>query len=669
MTAAILVGTVESVASRDAKTRFVVAHLRLATGMLVTIRGALFGVRVGVPLQVAGAWVDDPRWGRQFAVEAYAHEREPGDEAAARTEDAMAFLRREGVAEAYATRISKRYGTETASVVSTDPYRLAREVWGVGFPVADSIAVHLGVARDVPERLEAGLLHVHRLATQNGDIHVPDSEVLASAAKLLEVDARHLPSRLVALEVANLIVRETLGDRGACSSLPVLHAAEVDAAVRLAVLAQSPVVPIASDIGGAIDSFEAAASLQLAEQQRCAVKAALQEACTVITGGPGSGKTSSVKAIVHIACANGKRVVLAAPTGRAAKRLAEAADTEALTVHRLLEYQPLEATFRKSASDPLVVDLLVVDEASLIDLPLFRALLAALAPGTRLVLVGDVDQLPSVGPGNVLGDVIASGAAAVIRLTEIYRQAAESQIVLAAHQINAGKLPDLVAPSPRPDALPASDFFFIQREDPEVARALIVDLVADRIPARFDIADAQVLAPRHRGALGIIALNQALQARLNPHDGSAELVRGDHRFRRGDRVMQLRNDYRRGVYNGDTGMIESIDLAERVVCVDFGGSITTTYEERELDQLVHAYASSVHRVQGSEYPAVVIALATEHYVMLQRRLIYTAVTRGKRLVVVVGSKRAFATAVRAQGRTRHTYLAERVRHLATPGVP
>jgi exodeoxyribonuclease V alpha subunit len=358
------------------------------------------------------------------------------------------------------------------------------------------------------------------------------------------------------------------------------------------------------------------------------------------------------------------RVALAAPTGRAAKRLAESTGAEAMTLHRLLEYQPPTGQFARDAAHPLDADVVIVDETSMVDVPLARALLVAIRPSAQLVLVGDVDQLPSVGPGAVLSDVIASGAATVVRLTEIFRQAAQSRIVVSAHQVNRGELPDLDPPG----GGAASDFYFVARDDPEAARATVVDLVADRIPARFGhnpVADVQVLTPMHRGELGTTALNAALQARLNP-PGPPELVRGERAYRTGDKVMQLRNDYDRGVYNGDIGVIAYVDTEAAVVRVEFDAGRVAEYERGELDQLVHAYAVSVHKSQGSEYPAVVLPLATQHYMMLQRSLLYTALTRGKRLVVVVGSRRAVGMAVRnATARQRHTWLAERIRELVT----
>jgi len=581
-------------------------------------------------------------------------------------QDVMVFLRGHGVSAAFAARIVKKYGKDAINVVRANPYRLAHEIWGIGFRTADGIAEKLGIARDAPERLEAGLLHALETSAEDGHMHLPDDELIGAAAELLGVACDRLAPRLAALEGSRLIVRETLGHRGACSMLPWAHDAEATAAALLAQLIRTPARGLALDIHAAIHAFEAVTGVQLAAQQRRAVEAALVDKCTVITGGPGVGKTTIVKAIVHLAKLVHRRVALAAPTGRAAKRLGEATVMEAMTLHRLLEFQPHEGGFQRGPSNPLDVDLLVVDEASMVDAQLFSAVIGALRPGAQLVLVGDIDQLPSVGAGAVLSDVIASEAATVIRLTEIFRQAAASQIVFSAHAINAGELPVLDPPAPAgaPGTPAPSDFYFIARDDPEDARATIVELVAERIPKGFGfdaVTDIQVLAPMHRGALGTGELNRALQERLNPSSGTSELTRGERTFRRGDKVMQLRNDYDKSVLNGDIGVIAAIDGDEAVVRVDFDGRIAS-YERAELDQLGHAYAVSIHKSQGSEYPAVVIPLMPQHYMMLQRSLLYTAVTRGKQLVVIVGSKRAVALAVRnADAKRRYTWLAERIR--------
>jgi len=688
----------------------------------ITIVGKLVEINEGMSITVHGQWVEDRKYGRQFKV-SFAHPRTPktvvgiekflgsglikgvgpalakrivekfgkdtldiidkkpdrltevigignakakqlADAIAAQKhiQDVMVFLQGHGVTIASAARIVRRYGKDAINVVRANPYRLAHEVWGIGFRTADTIAEKLGMARDAPERLEAGLLHALETSAEDGHMHLPDDELIAAAAELLAIDAAKLSPRLAALEDRKLVVREVLGHRGACTALPDLYAAEAESAALLAELAASPARTFPLDIGAAIHAFESVTGLELARQQRQAVEAALRDRCVVITGGPGVGKTTIVKAIVHLARLGHRKVSLAAPTGRAAKRLGEATAAEAMTIHRLLEFQPHEGGFQRNRENPLEADLLVIDEASMVDALLFHSVLAALRPGAQLVLVGDVDQLPSVGAGAVLADVIDSGAATVIRLTEIFRQAAASKIVVSAHRINHGELPDLDS-APGGTGSATSDFYFISREEPEAARATIVELVAERIPARFGfdaITDIQVLTPMHRGDLGTAAINRALQERLNASSGT-ELVRGERVFRPRDKVMQLRNDYDRNVFNGDIGVIEAIDTDSGTLRVDFDGR-NVTYERAELDQLVHAYAVSVHKSQGSEYPAVVIPLVTQHFMMLQRSLLYTAVTRGKKLVVLVGSKRAVQLAVRnADAKKRYTWLAERVR--------
>lgn len=712
-------GTLERFVFKGEDSGFTVARFTTPGRQQVTIIGELVGVTEGLPLRLRGTWVEDKKWGKQFRVATYQLKSPetligierflgsgliPGigpelakrivgafgmdtleviDRAPARltevpgigaqraqklaeafaaqrhVQDVMVFLRGHGVSAAFAARIVKKYGKDAINVVRANPYRLAHEVWGIGFRTADAIAEKLGIARDAPERIEAGLLHALETSAEDGHMHVPDEELIAAAAELLVVDADKITPRLAALEQRQLVVRETLGDRGAVTELPWAFEAEAGSAALLAEIVRTPARGLGLDLHAAIHAFEAVTGLALAGQQRRAVEAALTDKCVVITGGPGVGKTTIVKAIVHLAKLTNRRVALGAPTGRAAKRLGEATLHEALTIHRLLEYQPHEGGFQRTRENPLPVDLLVIDETSMVDAQLFRAVLAALEPGAQLVLVGDVDQLPSVGAGSVLADVIASDAAVVIRLTEIFRQAAASKIVLSAHKINSGELPDLESAAGGHD-----DFYFIGREDPEAARATIVELVAERIPARFGfdaVTDVQVLAPMHRGELGTAALNRALQERLNPAGPDVpEITRGDRVYRRGDKVMQLRNDYDKSVFNGDIGVIASIDT-DNVVRVDFEGRIAT-YERAELDQLAHAYAVSIHKSQGSEYAAVVIPIATQHYMMLQRSLLYTAVTRGKKLVCLVGSKRAVSLAVRnADARRRYTWFAERIR--------
>jgi len=716
-------GTLERIVFRADDTGFTVARLKVAGAAdPITVVGNLISVHEGTPLRVRGRWADDRKWGRQFKIETFATrtpataigierflgsgalpgigpalakrlvekfgldtlkviETAPqrltevagiGTATAAKiagawaeqkhVQDVMVFLHGHGVTAAFAARIVKKYGNQAIQKIRENPYRLAVEVWGIGFKTADAIAEKLGLARDSPERLKAGLIHALGEHVEDGHTHVPDDALLATAAELLAVDREQLRDPLAALEADKRIVRESLGARGMCTSLLEVWELEQTAAARFAELVATPARPLTLDVDAAVRDFEVATTLELAPQQRRAVVAAAVEKCVVVTGGPGVGKTTIVRAIVHLARLQRRKVALAAPTGRAAKRLTESTASEALTIHRLLEYQPHEDRFARGRSEPLEADVVVIDEASMVDIALFRAMVDALRPDAQLVLVGDVDQLPSVGPGAVLADVINSGAATVVRLTEIFRQAARSHIIVNAHRINQGVMPDLDGGN-----APDRDFFFIARDDPAAARATIVELVAERIPARFglDPRDGiQVLVPMHRGELGTAALNAALQTRLNPARGGPELVRGERAFRAGDKVMQLRNDYDKGVFNGDIGAIDLVAQGEDgpQIRVDFGDGRIADYDRNELDQLVHAYAVSVHKSQGSEYPAVVVPIATQHYMMLQRSLLYTAVTRGKRLVVLVGSRRAISMAVRnSSARMRWTWLAERIR--------
>ena len=717
---AVLKGTLARVVYRDSERGFTVARFDSEDAGEVTVIGELLDLGEGTPLNLRGKWVDDRRFGRQFRI-TWFEPREPetrvgierylsssnipgiGPELARRLVDhfgmetldvierapvrltevsgigpvradkisaafaqlsqmrtVMVFLLGHGVSAAFAGRIVRRYGKDAVRVVRENPYRLAAEVWGIGFRTADSIAEKLGLARDAPERLRAGLVHVLGEQVEDGHTHVPEEVLLDRGAEILAVEREKLRPALEALERGGTVVREVLGDRGRTAALATIAQLEIEAAAAFAELCRTPARAVALDVERAVAEIEVAANMQLAPQQRQAVIAAAVDKCVVVTGGPGVGKTTIVRAIVGLASRTRRRFALAAPTGRAAKRLAESTGQEAVTLHRLLEYNPQTGAFQRDHATPLEADLVVVDECSMVDLALFRALVVALPASTQLVLVGDVDQLPSVGAGAVLADVIASGAATVVRLTEIFRQAAQSRIVTSAHQINQGQVPDL-------DAGPAGgDFFFVSRDEAVAARDTVVELVCERIPARFGfdrVTGVQVLAPMHRGELGTTALNAALQARLNPPgEDRPELARGERSFRLGDKVMQLKNDYDRNVYNGDIGIVERVDAEAGKLWVALGDGRAAEYERADLDQLVLAYAVSIHKSQGSEYPAVVIPLATQHFMMLGRSLLYTAVTRGKQLVVVVGSRRAVGLAVRnATARARFTWLAERIR--------
>jgi exodeoxyribonuclease V alpha subunit len=575
--------------------------------------------------------------------------------------EVMVFLQAHGASPALATRIYKRYGKHAINVVSRDPYRLSLDVWGVGFKTADRIAQELGVARDGPARVQAGVLQSMHDATDSGHTCVPASAVAARALALLELEGDDLEREakigeaVRALAKGGYVVEEDVPGAESVVFLADLHAAERRFAARLLELARAPARPL-SGAERALAEFERRAKVSLAPEQRQAVERAAKSGVLVITGGPGVGKTTIVRAVLSVYEHAGLRVRLAAPTGRAAKRLSQSTDRDASTLHRLLEFEPKRAAFKRSQASPLEVDALVVDEASMIDLPMADAIAQAIVSGTRLVLVGDVDQLPSVGPGAVLRDVIQSGAVPTVRLTQIFRQAEQSLIVQNAHRINQGEAP--IAPP----AGAAADFYLIDRRDPESAKETILELVASRIPKRFGhdpVRDIQVLTPMHRGAAGSMALNEAMQALLNPTGPS--LTRAARLFRLGDKVMQLRNDYEREVWNGDVGIVSQVDEEEGVLFVRFDEEREIRYEAGELDELTLAYACSIHKSQGSEYPVVVLPLLTAHFVMLSRNLLYTAVTRGKRLVVLVYDPRALSLALAEDRRgERHTRLAARL---------
>lgn len=577
----------------------------------------------------------------------------------------MVFLQGYGVSPAFAARIYKRYGSAAIARVRENPYRLAFDVWGIGFLSADRLAASLGIARDAPARVDAGVRHLLDEAATSGDVFAPRGRLVPEAANLLGVSAALVEQAIERLSRAGDLVI----DRGAADASSdartaaggdaiyetTLHQAETAVAAGIArLLAGSPAparpgAARAGRSGGELEAliarYQAEARIQLAPQQAEAVRRSLTDTVVVVTGGPGVGKTTIVRGIVSIFAAGGARLALAAPTGRAAKRLSEATGAPAATLHRLLEWRPAEGCFGRNADRPLEVDLVVVDEASMIDVRLAADLLAALATGTRLVLVGDIDQLPSVGPGSVLRDVIESGVTSTVRLTDIYRQAEQSLIVVNAHRIHQGELPELGTPPPDGRAADRRDFFFLEEDDPARAAALVRDLVVARLPRRYGFSphDVQVLAPMHRGELGAGQLNQLLQEALT--SGAPGLTRGARVLRVGDKVMQIRNDYDKDVFNGDIGRVQSVDDSAGALVVRFDDR-DVSYELDELDELQLAYAATVHKSQGSEYPAVVVPIHTQHFMMLQRNLLYTAVTRGKRLVVLVGSRRALGIAVR-----------------------
>ncbi|MCB9557727.1 MAG: ATP-dependent RecD-like DNA helicase [Deltaproteobacteria bacterium] len=676
----------------------------------VTITGSLVDVQSGERLAVTGRWTTHPRFGEQFRVDAYdavmptsvegltrylasgvidgigpalaerlvqhfgealfdVAEKQPGrltevdgigqkraaslgaalvEQRAMR--EIIVFLRGLGVGPALAARIYQTWGEDCISRVRSDPYRLVRDVEGVGFATADGIAKALGVAHDSPSRMAAGVLHVLRQGTDFGHTVVVREDLINETAHFLDADASAVEQALdglVAEKYAQL--REPLTDEGPIVVVgpSSLVRAEDAIAEALAGFLGRPPLAFPERL------VESVAQISLTDEQRRAVSVAAQGPVAIITGGPGTGKTTVLRTLVHLLDRLSRRVFLCAPTGRAAKRLAEATDRQAATIHRLLGYGGGQFDFNQH--NPLPSGVVIVDEASMVDVYLMRSLVAAIGDDSALVLVGDQDQLPSVGPGNVLGDLIGSDAVPLVRLTTVFRQAQESRIVTNAHRIRRGVLPEPSATG----ASDSGDFHVVKVDNPVQAQQRVLQVCCERIPQAYGLdplADVQVLSPMHRGEVGTVALNQALQAALNPSGQGIKRVTGET-LRVGDKVMQVRNDYDRDVFNGDIGRVTAVDLEQGSVLVEINGA-SVAYTSEQLGQLALAYCVSIHKSQGSEYPAVVVPLLTQHYVLLQRNLLYTAVTRARQLVVLVGSDRALSLAVsRADQAQRRTLLA------------
>jgi exodeoxyribonuclease V alpha subunit len=565
----------------------------------------------------------------------------------------MVFLHSHGVGTARAVRIYKTYGADAVQVMSENPYRLAKDIRGIGFKTADAIAMKLGIETTAMIRVRAGISYALSEAMNEGHCGLPTDKLGPLAVELLEVPAELIEAAL-GLELQDGTVVADSVDSTPCIFLAGLYRAEQAIAERLFALTNGTLPWPFIDAEKALPWIEQKTGLAFADSQTAAIRLALLAKVLVITGGPGVGKTTIVNSILRIVAAKGVKLLLCAPTGRAAKRMTEATGFEAKTIHRLLEVDPKTGGFKRGLDNPLDCDLLVVDESSMVDVMLMQALLKAVPNHAALLIVGDIDQLPSVGPGQVLADIISSGAVPVVRLTEVFRQAATSQIIVNAHKINRGLIPDLSKPSGD------SDFYFVEADNPEAAVSRIVELVTSRIPNRFaldPIRDIQVLCPMNRGGIGARSLNVSLQTALNP-PGERKIDRFGWTFSPKDKVMQIENDYDKEVYNGDIGYIVDVDIEAAELTADFDGR-SVVYGFGELDTLVPAYATTIHKSQGSEYPAVVIPVLMQHYMMLQRNLLYTGVTRGKKLVVLVGQKKAVAMAVRnASSRRRWSKLSE-----------
>ena len=590
--------------------------------------------------------------------------------------DLIMFLQPHGVSTAYAVRIYRHYGGEALEVVRENPYRLAMDIHGIGFLTADAVAMKLGFAPDSELRAEAGILYTLMKLSDEGHVYYPKETLVHETAATLNIEPALVECCLAPLEAEERIVQEELHGRVGDEPddidneddrvishtgvyLARYHHCEAGIAYYLRRIVHSPKATRFDDPEEALAAAFAELPIELAPEQKEAVREAVKSKVLVITGGPGTGKTTVINAVIKTFGREKARMLLAAPTGRAAKRLAETSGLEARTIHRLLEYSPREDCFARNEDNPLACTLLVIDEVSMMDTLLMYHLLKAVPLGATILFVGDVNQLPSVGPGNVLRDIIASGTVPVVELTEIFRQAAESEIITNAHRINQGQAPNL-ANTVSADGNPG-DFYFIRQEDPEKAAAMVVDLVSAHIPRRFGlnaVDDIQVLTPMHKGAAGSTNLNALLQLALNRE--TLKLQRGERQFKLGDKVMQIRNNYDKDVFNGDIGRIIHVHQEDREITVRFDDR-NIIYVADELDEIVPAYAISIHKSQGSEYPAVVIPILTQHYVMLQRNLLYTGVTRGRRLVVLVGSPKAVHIAVANNHmRKRHTWLAHRL---------
>jgi exodeoxyribonuclease V alpha subunit len=714
-------GTVAQIIFYNQDNYYTVAKFKQKTGKILTIVGNFPPLSPGEPLSIKGEWVRHKEYGEQFQVREWERKipktllgierflgggmiKGVGKATAAKIvgkfglesleiientpdrlteipgisskkaakiaaglkehtaiQQIMVFLQGVGISPAYALKIYRVYGNEAINIVSENPYRLADDVFGIGFKIADQIAEKLGIEKDSPYRIRAGIRYLLNEVNAEGHVFAIEQDFLNKAGQELDLNQLQLAAELEELILQKEVFRERTSDFTALYSAPFYYS-EVGAADKIRTLLEIQLKPVPIDPEILLKEFSATNKITLAPKQKEAVIDALNYGMMVITGGPGTGKTTIIKAIIRLFLTARMPVLLAAPTGRAAKRLAETTGQEAKTIHRLLGYgneSKNGGKFQRNEKEPLTAEALIIDEFSMVDLPLFYHLLKAVTPGTRLIMVGDVDQLPSVGPGSVLRDLIQSQVIPTVRLDVIFRQAEESLIVANAHKINRGEFPYLST---------AKDFFFIAKPEPEQIVQTIIELVKTRITGYLQcdpLEDIQVLTPMRRTITGVENLNLNLQAALNPPaSGKDELRSGANIFRVGDKVMQIKNDYQKLVFNGDIGRIKEIDNEERTLSVayqDTDGERIIDYESEELDQLTLSYAISVHKSQGNEYPVVIMPVTTQHFLMLQRNLLYTAVTRAKKMAVIIGAKKAIAIAVRNNRiEERHSLLQQRI---------
>ncbi len=722
-----LKGQIERITYKNEETGYTVAQVKVyGKPQLVTVVGNLMSPTPGEVLNMKGEWDNHPRYGEQFKViyydsvvpaSAYGIQQYLGSglikgigpvtakrivkkfgkhaldiiesqinrlaevegigekriemirqawQDQKEIREVMLFLQGHGISSAYASKIYKKYKDRSIAVVRENPYRLAMDIFGIGFLTADKIAEKLGFSKDSLLRAQAGLLFVLNRMADEGHVYYPYEALLEKSVEILQADTGVMVEAIEMLVGSGKITIENIDNRDTkfipnhkAVYLSQFYICEKQIAQRIKYLVSSPTSLRTIHAEKALAWVQKELSIQLAESQIEAIRKALNYKAMILTGGPGTGKTTVINVMLKIFTAMGAKCLLAAPTGRAAKRMSETTRYPAKTIHRLLEFSFQSGGFQKNEKKPLNCNVLIVDEASMIDTVLMHHLVKAIPPSATVILVGDINQLPSVGPGNVLKDIISSEVFAVVELTEIFRQAAESLIIVNAHRINSGKFP-LVPSKNSSDDL--GDFYFIQQKDPEKVLNVILDLIVERIPNRFGfdpVDQVQVLTPMHRGVVGATNLNHQLQQSLNPEKNP--LVLGARKFKINDKVMQIRNNYDKTVFNGDIGRIKHIDIDSREAYILFDKSLVT-YDFSELDEIILAYAISVHKAQGSEYPAVVIPVVTQHYMLLQRDLIYTAVTRAKNLAVMVGTSKALALGIKNdKTQKRFTLLEERLK--------